>query len=186
MFNIFRSSKCVNESHFFLVFSGIFAGICLWRNWHLKNRNLLIFESVLQTGNITLRRRFAGIVRECLWEAILNMRWFLIFYVLFGMLRIDINMRLCSKINGCLIRTQFRAPVRTNFQFGFPLEVELIFILFLAQSPNTGCIHFAQYSGHSGVVLRQYPSLLQSHETISIRNRRKQTTIGHFARGASN
>ena len=74
----------LNESHLFLVLSGVFSGACLWRDFHFGNRNLLVFEVIERKGWAQLRSAFKAIFRHSAINAALNLRWFVLAYVAFG------------------------------------------------------------------------------------------------------
>ena len=76
--------KCLNVPHLFLVLSGCFSALMMWRDFHFGNANLVQFPMIALTGNAQLGRQVSGLIRNSVESVMLNTRWFLILYLTLG------------------------------------------------------------------------------------------------------
>ena len=85
-----KGQKCLNVPHVFLVLSGAFTGLALWRDFHYKNKNVLHFPMIEQTGNSQLGRRMSKMIHKSLIKVAKELRFFLVFHFFIGYRIIDI------------------------------------------------------------------------------------------------
>lgn len=74
----------LNVPHVFMIFSGAFSSLAIWKDFHFGNANLVSFPIIQQTGNAQLARQLSTLVKTSLLHVALNLRWFYIFYAAFG------------------------------------------------------------------------------------------------------
>ncbi len=77
-------SRCLNEPHFFIVFSGFVMGALLGRDLCCDNGNLLVFPQVQMRGTSQLKMRLLEIAKESGWFVALGLRWSLAAYLITG------------------------------------------------------------------------------------------------------
>jgi len=76
--------RCINEAHVFVVVSGGFSGLCLWLDYHLRNGAVLQFRAIQQLGMEYVRGEFSRMLKDALYQVLLNLRWFYLLYLVFG------------------------------------------------------------------------------------------------------
>ena len=79
-----RSQRFLNVPHMFLVLSGCFQALAIWREFHFNNSNVLAFPLLAQTGNAQLGRQVPKMAKNSVWNVVLNLRWFYAFYAILG------------------------------------------------------------------------------------------------------
>ena len=77
-------NNCLNEPHLFLVLSGAYIGLSQWFNLHMKNGNLLTFPPIQMHGSSQLKLRIWTIVVKATTDAFWDLRWFYLFYFIYG------------------------------------------------------------------------------------------------------
>ena len=85
-----KRTKYLNVPHIFIVMSGCYTGLMLWKEFHFNNKNVLDFPMIEQTGNSQLGRRLSKIIKKSLINVVLQIRWFLLFYFLMGYKIVDV------------------------------------------------------------------------------------------------
>jgi hypothetical protein len=80
----FLGQRCLNSPHVFLVMSGCFTSLSLWREFHFSNANVITFPMINQTGNAQLGRKMSTLIKDSVVKIVLNLRWFYGFYFIFG------------------------------------------------------------------------------------------------------
>ena len=78
--------NCIDDLHILLVQSGIFMGVGLWYSFHFRNGCLLYFSPIQQHGSSQLRSKLYDLVKETSVRVAWNMRWFCLFYFVYGKL----------------------------------------------------------------------------------------------------
>lgn len=79
-----RSQRFLNVPHLFLVLSGCFQALAIWKEFHFNNSNVLTFPLLAQTGNAQLGRQVSKMAKNSVWNVVLNLRWFYAFYAILG------------------------------------------------------------------------------------------------------
>ena len=76
--------KGLNAPHIWLVMSGCFTALTMWKGFHFSNENLVQFPMIAQTGNAQLSRQVTGLIRASFNNVLYNSKWFVILYAVFG------------------------------------------------------------------------------------------------------
>ena len=79
---ISSGQRLLNVPHVFLVLSGCFQALALWKEFHFSNKNVLSFPLLPQTGNAQLGRQVSPMVKNSVWNVVMNLRWFYAFYAI--------------------------------------------------------------------------------------------------------
>ncbi len=77
-------SRCLNEGHFFLVFSGVSTGAFLGHDLFCANGGLLVFPQVRIKGGSQLWMRMGEIWREAFFFTASVLKWYLVVYLIAG------------------------------------------------------------------------------------------------------
>ena len=83
-------TKYLNVPHIFLVLSGCYTGFTLWKDFHFKNKNVLQFPMIEQTGNSQLTRRMSKMINYSLVKVVLELKWFILFHFFIGYSVVDV------------------------------------------------------------------------------------------------
>ena len=83
---VMAGEKGLNAPHVWLVMSGCFTALTMWKGFHFSNENLVQFPMIAQTGNAQLSRQVSGLIKASFNNVVVNFKWFLLLYVIFGML----------------------------------------------------------------------------------------------------
>ena len=83
---VMAGEKGLNAPHVWLVMSGCFTALTMWKGFHFSNENLVQFPMISQTGNAQLSRQVSGLIKASFNNVVVNFKWFLLLYIIFGML----------------------------------------------------------------------------------------------------
>ena len=81
---VMAGEKGLNAPHVWLVMSGCFTALTMWKGFHFSNENLVQFPMIAQTGNAQLSRQVSGLIKASFNNVVVNFKWFLLLYVIFG------------------------------------------------------------------------------------------------------
>ena len=85
------SGKGLNAPHIWLVMSGCFTALTVWKGFHFSNENLVQFPMIAQTGNAQLSRQVPALIKTSFNNVVVNFKWFLLTYIIIGNYIIDIK-----------------------------------------------------------------------------------------------
>jgi len=76
--------KGLNAPHVWLVMSGCFTAVTMWKGFHFSNENLVQFPMIPQTGNAQLSRQVQPLIKTSFNNVVSNFKWFLLLYIIIG------------------------------------------------------------------------------------------------------
>ena len=77
--------KGLNAPHVWLVMSGCFTAVTMWKGFHFSNENLVQFPMIPQTGNAQLSRQVQPLIKTSFNNVVSNFKWFFLLYIVIGM-----------------------------------------------------------------------------------------------------
>ena len=87
---VLKRQSYLNVPHIFLVLSGCYTGLSLWKEFHFNNKNVVQFPMIEQTGNSQLGRRISKMISKSFVQVVFQMRWFILFYFFIGYNIVDV------------------------------------------------------------------------------------------------